>query len=213
MNHLTRCLIGWLVLVQTAWACPILPVEVTDVKGNALVGASVSVYLAGTSTLATLYSDATCTVTTVNPATTSSNGTITGVYVQDGLYDILPVKTGYGLALVEDVVLEDPYTLLTPTYAATIVINRAGAQRHIVTATNTSDFAFNAPTGTHAVNSPLWVTLKNSSGGILGAITWNAVFKKPADTKPANGFNRSYLYLWDGSAWVFQFVSGADVPN
>lgn len=202
-----------LFVVSPAWACPILPVVIQDVKGNALASASVTVYLAGTTTKATLYSNATCTVTKANPVTTASNGTIASTYLQDGIYDIFYSKTGYASALIEDVVADDPYTVLTPTYAASININRAGAQRHVITVTDTNNFTINAPTGTHAVNAPLWITIKNSSGGAVGTITWDAIFKKATFTNAANGSNRSILFLWDGSAWVEHVKTPADVPN
>jgi hypothetical protein len=201
------------VLASPAWACPILPIVIQDVKGNALASASVTVYLAGTTTLATLYSNATCTVTKANPATTSSNGTITSTYIQDGIYDILYAKTEYASALVEDVMVDDPYTVLTPTYATTVTINRAGAQRHVITVTDTSNFTISAPTGTHATNSPLWITIKNSSGGAVGTITWNAAFKMATFTNAADGFNRSILFLWNGSNWLEQVKTPADVAN
>ena len=211
-----RWLLGLLlsgVLASPSWACPILPVVIQDVKGNALASASVTVYLAGTSTLATLYSNATCTVTKANPATTSSNGTITSTYVQDGTYDILYAKSGYASSLVEDIMVEDAYTVLTPTYASTVSVNRAGAQRHVITVTDTNNFTIAAPSGTHAVNSPLWITIKNSSGGAVGTITWNAIFKMATFTNAADGSNRSILFLWDGSAWVEHVKTPADVPN
>lgn len=204
---------GWSGLSAAALACPLIPVHITDVKGNSLAQVSVEIRLAGTDTLATLYTNNTCTVTTPNPASTSTNGTVTGTYVQDGIYDVFYSKPGYASSLVEDIVVEDIHTVLTPTYSSSINLNRAGAQRQIITVTDTNNFTINAPTGVHAVNSPLWVTIKNSSGGAVGTITWNAIFKMPTFTNAADGSNRSALFLWDGSAWLFLFQSAADVPN
>jgi hypothetical protein len=58
---------------------------VTNQAGRPLSGASVTVYLAGTATPATLYSDNGVTTST-NPVTTDSNGRFS-FYIADGLYD------------------------------------------------------------------------------------------------------------------------------
>lgn len=191
-------------------ACPEIGDPIQDVKGNVLVSASVYIYLANTSTLAQLYSDASCTLVTSNPVTTNSKGTFS-VYVADGIYDIQPVKSGYSFDLIQDVVLEDRYTILAPTYSTSITLNRAGAQRHIITATNSTNFTINAPTGTVSAGSPLWVVIRNDSGGALGTITWDSVFKKAAFTNPADNTQRSILFYWNGTNWVEDVKTPADV--
>lgn len=66
---------------------------VQDRAGNAVSGALVDVYLAGTTTSATLYTSASGAVATSNPATTDSNGSFS-FFVADGLYDFTITKTG-----------------------------------------------------------------------------------------------------------------------
>lgn len=210
MRRLLLTLALCLSAFQSADACPEIGDPIQDVKGNVLVSASVYIYIANTSTLAQLYSESTCTLTTANPVTTNSKGTFT-VYVPDGAYDILPVKSAYSFDLIQDVVLEDRYTILTPTYSTSITLNRAGAQRHIITATNNTAFTINAPTGTVGTGSPLWVTIRNNSGTSLGTITWDSVFKKASFTAPGNATQRSILFYWNGTNWVEDVKTPADV--
>jgi len=66
-------------------------------NGAPLTGVSTTVYLAGTTTLATLYSDAAGTIPLANPFTNDAVFGLITFYAQDGLYDVVPVKTGYSL--------------------------------------------------------------------------------------------------------------------
>ena len=191
-------------------ACPEIGDPIQDIKGNVLVGASVYIYLANTSTLAQLYSDAACTLVLSQPVTTNSKGTFS-VYVADGVYDIQPIKSGYSFDRIQDVTLEDRFTILSPTYSTSITLNRAGAQRHIITATNNTNFTINAPSGTVSAGSPLWVVIRNNSGTSLGTITWDSVFKKASFTAPGNGAQRSALFYWNGTNWVEDVKTPADV--
>ena len=210
MTRLMMLALVLLLSAQLAHACPEIGDPIQDVKGNVLVGASVYIYLANTSTLAQLYSDQACTLVLSQPITTNSKGTFS-VYVADGTYDIQPIKSGYSFDRIEDVTLEDRYTIISPTYSTSITLNRAGAQRHVITATNNTNFTINAPSGTVGVGSPLWVVIRNNSGTSLGTITWDAIFKKASFTAPGNGAQRSALFYWNGTNWVMDTQSAADV--
>jgi hypothetical protein len=70
-----------------------------------ITGATCSVYLTGTSTLATLYSDNGVTPK-ANPISSSSTGRIE-FYAADGRYDISVVKSGYTTVTLSDILLED----------------------------------------------------------------------------------------------------------
>lgn len=100
----------------------------------------------------------------------------------------------------------------TVTYSASMTPNAALGNVFTITATNNTAFTINAPTnpgnGQRAV-----FTIRNTSGGALGVATWNAVFKMVAWTQPANGFSRSIQFHYDGTNWVEEFRSAADVPN
>jgi hypothetical protein len=59
----------------------------------------------------------------------------------------------------------------------------------------------------------LTVTIRNTSGVAMGAITWDAVFKMTAFINPATGFSRSIEFRYDGANWVEIGRAAADVPN
>jgi len=71
-----------------------------------LSGASVSVQLAGTDTLAAIYSDNGVSAA-ANPITSSATGLIE-FYAADGRYDLVVTKAGYSPFTVADILLEDP---------------------------------------------------------------------------------------------------------
>jgi hypothetical protein len=72
-----------------------------------LSNATVEVRLAGTTTLATLYSANNTSSPQVNPLTSSATGLVS-FYAADGRYDIRVAKTGFSPVTISDVLLEDP---------------------------------------------------------------------------------------------------------
>lgn len=80
--------------------------EFVYVGSQPVRGASVYVYLYGTTTLASLFSDNGVTPTT-NPVATDSDGYFS-FYAADGRYTVSVVKTGYAGRTLTDVLLEDP---------------------------------------------------------------------------------------------------------
>jgi hypothetical protein len=100
----------------------------------------------------------------------------------------------------------------TVTYSASMTPDVSLGNMQSITANNGTAFTINAPTG--AVRGCfMTITIKNTSGGALGVITWNAVFKMTAFTSPATGFNRSIEFYYDGTNWIEKTRSAADVPN
>lgn len=86
----------------------------------------------------------------------------------------------------------------------------------VVTATNAVAFTIAAPINPPAAGNAmvLVLTVRNASGGALGALTFNAVFKLGAAwVQPANGFSRTISFVWNGTNWVEAFRSAADVAN
>jgi hypothetical protein len=71
---------------------------------------------------------------------------------------------------------------------------------------------YNAPTG-GTVGQELTIRVRNISGGAMGTITWDAVFKLSAWTNPANGNSRSITFVYDGTNWIQISQTGVDVPN
>lgn len=81
--------------------------------------------------------------------------------------------------------------------------------------TVTDNVAFSITTPTNAKNGMrLSVKIKNTSGGAHGAGTFTGTFK-PAAAVPAiaNGSNRTFEFIFDGTNWVEDFRSAADVAN
>jgi hypothetical protein len=70
-----------------------------------------------------------------------------------------------------------------------------------------------APT-TDLLGATLSLRIRNTSGGAMGTITWDAAYKMAAWTNPANGTNRSIEFRCIGTgAWVEVNRTPADVPN
>jgi hypothetical protein len=100
----------------------------------------------------------------------------------------------------------------TITYSASMTPDAKLGASQTITATNGVAFTINAPTNA-LTGRRLKITLRNTSGGALGAATFNAVFKMSAWTNPANGFSRSIEWEFDGTNWLQISQTGVDVPN
>lgn len=102
--------------------------------------------------------------------------------------------------------------LNTLTYSTSITPDCALGGNMVLTVTDGVAFAINAPLNP-LVGQQLTLLIRNTSGGAVGAITWNAVFKKTAFTTPATANNRAISFLYNGTNWVELFKTPADVPN
>ena len=100
---------------------------------------------------------------------------------------------------------------VTVAYSASITIDASTGHLFDISANNGTAFTINAPTNP-TNGQRIYITVRNTSGGALGAITWNAVFKMVALTSPANGFSRTLFFKYNGTNWV-QMRTDADVPN
>lgn len=98
------------------------------------------------------------------------------------------------------------------TYSASMTFSASLADMFDITATNNTAFAINAPTNV-SDGMIVEVTIRNTSGGALGAVTWDAVFKMSTWTQPANGQSRSITFRYNGTNWVQIAQTGVDVPN
>lgn len=101
-------------------------------------------------------------------------------------------------------------------YSASITPDLSAGPWQIITATTGVAFAINAPLNPPGVgfSQELTLTIKNTSGGALGAATFNAVYKLGAAwTQPATGFSRSIQFRWDGTNWIEVGRTAADVAN
>lgn len=102
--------------------------------------------------------------------------------------------------------------LLGVTYSASMTINAASGNNHQISPTDGVAFTLNAPSNPRP-GQHLRIIIRNISGGVLGAATWNAVFKMTAWVQPANGFSRSIEFIYTGSNWIEIDRTAADVPN
>lgn len=102
-----------------------------------------------------------------------------------------------------------------PSYGVTVAINAGAGDQFTITATNGVGFTVSNP-----INAPgsgngqrIQIRVKNTSGGALGALTWDTLYKLSAWAQPANGQSRSIDFVWDGTNWVEAARTPADVPN
>lgn len=104
----------------------------------------------------------------------------------------------------------------TVTYSASMTPDLRSGHVHRITVTDGVAFTINSPTNRDAT-APGTITtfvFRNTSGGALGAITWNAIYKMAgALTNPATGFSRSISFFDDGTNLVELYRGAADVAN
>lgn len=113
----------------------------------------------------------------------------------------------------------------TLTYGASIAWALGSGLHGIVTITDANAFVLAAPTFqgvafsavapfTSMQGLQIKLTYKNTSGGAHGAGTFNAIFKTSGNfAAVATGFNRTLCFEWDGSNFVEQWRTAADVAN
>jgi len=99
-----------------------------------------------------------------------------------------------------------PAAKATPVYSASITPDASQGVWQTITVTNGTAFTINAPTNTpdSSHTKELAIEVVNSSGGAMGAITWNAafVFTNGAFVNPANTKKRHVRFEWNGSNWI-----------
>ena len=114
---------------------------------------------------------------------------------------------------------------VVPTYSTSVTFDASqGSGNVILTVTDGANMTINNPINSvggpyYAAGSLLTVTIRNTSGGSLGTITWGSHFKLAgAFVPPASGSNRSITFanssvygVSDG--WCEITRTAADVPN
>ena len=91
-----------------------------------------------------------------------------------------------------------------PAYGVTVT---PGVQSwETITVTNATAFTVAAPfaSPSAAQHGVMVIEIFNNSGGVMGAITWNATYKLVggAFTNPANGLHRYIKFEWNGANWI-----------
>jgi hypothetical protein len=96
--------------------------------------------------------------------------------------------------------------------AATITLNALAGNEFDITVSTASAIAMAAPTNP-SDGQLICVAFKNTSGGAMGTVTWNAVFKTGTFTAPATGANRTLMFKYNGTNWIQVFAGTLDIPN
>lgn len=150
----------------------------------------------------------------VNNATPPSNG-LAGVNSQDLVFQVSG-STKFRWAQATGVMQTDvgfAHKRAVLAYSASMTPNVATADIQEVTANNGVAFTINAPTNP-TDGQFFTLVIKNTSGGALGAITFNATFHNAsAYTPPSNGNNRAITWYYNGTNWIEINRAPADVAN
>jgi hypothetical protein len=103
---------------------------------------------------------------------------------------------------------------LVVAYSSSVTFDAGAANIFDITATNGTAFTINSPSNVTGGNE-FAVTIRNTSGVALGAITWGTSFKLAgAWISPATGNNRSIKFITDASGVCHELCrSAADVAN
>lgn len=106
--------------------------------------------------------------------------------------------------------------ITNPTFGAAITINTSsetGSLWQRITANAATAPTIGAPSTTVS-GQRLTITIRNASGGAMGATTFNAIYRLGAAwTNPANGFSRTIEFMCDGTNYVEIGRTAADVAN
>jgi hypothetical protein len=106
-------------------------------------------------------------------------------------------------------------TQVNMTYSTSLTMDVKTGNVFVITATDGVAFTINAPSNA-TVGQRISIRIKNTSGGALGTVTWNAIFKMTAWTSPATGFSRFIEFTYTNvgaNNWIETSRSAADVPN
>lgn len=101
--------------------------------------------------------------------------------------------------------------LSSSPFSAQWTIQGGLAQLYTMPVTTNAAITVKPPVG-FAPGRRFTVRLSNLSAAAMGAVTWDPIFKMPAWTNPAPGFNRSVDFYYDGN-FYYQVGTPVDVPN
>lgn len=120
------------------------------------------------------------------------------------LYMIGTAPSLFGAAVIEKEI--------AVTYSASMTINAQTGNEQIISVTDAVAHTINAPTNP-AAGQYLEITIRNATGGAIGAATWNAAFKMTAWVQPATATSRTIIFRYNGTNWIEKGRTAADVPN
>ena len=105
-------------------------------------------------------------------------------------------------------------TLIFAAAVTPVADGAKAANLQVLTATDATAVTINTPSGTttKSIGQTLTIRIRNASGGVMGNITWSAIYKMNALVKPASGFSKAITFNYDGTNWV-ESAPSIDVPN
>lgn len=160
-------------------------------------------------TTLTIRKDGQGTVTVNSPFTLTVNGPVKNAHGSD-------FWLGNGTYVFGSSAGPNPYGyvgLVAPTYGSTVAIDAALGKIFVITVSDANNFTIAAPTH-GAIGQEIRITIKNTSGGALGTVTWNSIYKLAGSwTQPATGKNRSVTLYYNGTSWFESNRSAADADN
>jgi hypothetical protein len=100
-----------------------------------------------------------------------------------------------------------------PAFSSSMTANLVSGKLVLIVASSSTSFSINAPTNP-TLGDQLTLTIANTSGGALGTGVFNSVFRLPSatPTMPAAGFQRTWLFYYDGAYWETISMPSADAP-
>lgn len=104
------------------------------------------------------------------------------------------------------------FGVTAPTYGTTVTPDASAGNTLVITPTNATPFAIGAPLNL-VIGQRLQFTIRNTTGGALGTVTWNALYKLAGWTNPANGNSRSIEFVYDGVRLTEVNRTANDIPN
>ena len=105
--------------------------------------------------------------------------------------------------------------VVTPIYGPVVTPNLTLGSSFTITATDGVAFQVANPIGALQQGSTnrISITIKNASGGVLGAVTWGTAYKQAGSFAAGNGQRRSAQFEFDGTNWVLIAGPTGDIPN
>jgi hypothetical protein len=104
------------------------------------------------------------------------------------------------------------YKRVAPTYGTSVAIDADLGNEYDITVTDGVAFTVANPSNA-ADGQRITITVRNGSGGAMGVITWDTLYKMSAWTNPADTTSRSIDFKYNGTNWVQVGQTGVDVPN
>lgn len=103
-------------------------------------------------------------------------------------------------------------TTQTLTDGAAVAVDPSLGQVGKIVCANNNARVFQLPT-TVPAGTTFTIIISNTAGVAIPLTTFVAGYKAPAIVLPATGFQRAYLWLWDGTNAILLAQTAADVPN